>query len=246
MHTSRKRVPTGPGLKRSPAAVSNSVFSTFDGAKATQPAQVRRAERSRIARELHDSTSQLLVVLELQIIRLKQLTDDSKVQGLLGQMGDVLDDLHQEIREIAHPATPAGRHGTLRAALEAMATQFSERTSIHVAVTGQRSVLPLSGDGREALYRIAQEALANAQRHGHAHTVRLRVSTRADSVVLAIADDGLGRAAPGAVVERRGTGLRHIEERAREVGGQVITRRNAKGSLLVVAVPCAQAAHIAA
>lgn len=209
----------------------------------THDLEVRTAERARIARELHDSTSQLLVVLELQLIRLKQLSEDAKVQPLLTEMGQVLDDLHQEIRDIACPSMPVLRHRTLRQALEAMSAQFAHRTGIKVDVKGLRDVLPVSPKRLETLYRIAQEALANAQRHAHAAHVRIRLSAKSGWIFVAVRDDGVGMPE---VIGTKGTGLRHMEDRAREVGGLLSVRRMNVGSLIVAGVPAGEMAHIAA
>ncbi|HOG47477.1 MAG TPA: ATP-binding protein, partial [Anaerolineae bacterium] len=89
---------------------------------------------------------------------------------------------------------------------------------------------------KEALYRIAQEALSNIARHARAGRVELTLSVGEGSVTLAISDDGVGfdtqREYPGHL------GLRSMAERAQGVGGRLeVTSAPGQGSWVLVTVP---------
>ena len=104
----------------------------------------------------------------------------------------------------------------LAAALEQQAEVLRQRTGLEVAVQLEGSVR-LAAEQEEALYRIAQEALANVVKHAHAQqaTVRLRLDTTGP--LLEINDDGRGFAWHESL--RGSYGLRTMRERAEQLGG---------------------------
>jgi signal transduction histidine kinase len=88
-----------------------------------------------------------------------------------------------------------------------------------------------------SLFRIAQEALRNAAKHGHAQRIELTLSEQDDNLTLSIEDDGWGFD-PGGVRNNGGLGLVSIEERARLVRGEVtVHSRPQQGTTIRVRVP---------
>jgi two-component system sensor histidine kinase UhpB len=86
------------------------------------------------------------------------------------------------------------------------------------------------------VYRVAQEALTNVARHAHAHTVDLGLTHRGTTVVLSVADDGVG-IHPSAV----GAGIQGMQERAQMVGGHVrLLPRKAGGTEVVLEIPAGE------
>jgi signal transduction histidine kinase len=94
--------------------------------------------------------------------------------------------------------------------------------------------LPLQREIQQALYRVAQEALSNIQRHAGARTASLTITTTNDAVSLHIADDGTG-------IDQSniggGTGLAGIRERIQMMGGRVDINSDATGTDLMVQLP---------
>jgi len=106
----------------------------------------------------------------------------------------------------------------LVAALQWLVSSFAERTGVQASFESNREDILLSADGCAALYRVAQEALANVSKHAHAKRVAVQLFASPEEVSLEVSDDGIGfdpdllRSAPG-------FGLRALLERARGLGG---------------------------
>jgi two-component system NarL family sensor kinase len=195
--------------------------------------QIRMDERERLARELHDSTSQLIVALELQLIRLKQIMKAPRAdvfEHLLAELGASVTGLHREIRALGDSWHDPG---TLDRDLTVMAAEFGVRSG--VALRTDITSLPARTSPQVAhvIYRVAQEALANVSRHAHASNAFLSLTADQDSITLRIADDGIGFSRSlGKPSE--GCGIRNMTDRLREVGGK-LTIEDAEGGASVVA-----------
>ena len=125
-------------------------------------------------------------------------------------------------RSAASRTTCAPRCSTtlgLPAALEQLAEDFGHRTGI--AVSAAIGPLPAlaTGSATTSLFRVAQEALTNVERHAHARQVELTLDCEDDNLRLAIRDDGLGLAATGPL--NKGIGLRNMRERVEHHGGSL-------------------------
>lgn len=204
--------------------------------------QVLRAqedERRRIARELHDSTSQLLVALQLNLMSLEGVGDGPKSEELIADCKKVLQDVHCEIRSfsyIAHP--PSLLDNGLGKALEAMCKGFASRTGLDIDL--QVSDLgQASASVEAALYRLAQEALANIHRHAAAERASVRLVGTQRCLHLMIADDGVGF--DQAEISKRhsiGVGMLGMAERVRNLGGRFsIHRAPANGTIVRASLP---------
>jgi signal transduction histidine kinase len=129
------------------------------------------------------------------------------------------------------------KHAGLAAALEAHCAEVERQYHIHVSFHAEGEVEPANPVVMLSLFRIAQEALRNAAKHGHAQQIDLTLSAKGDSLVLVVADDGWGFD-PGGVRNNGGLGLVSIEERARLVKGQVTIRSGPQqGTTISVRVP---------
>jgi signal transduction histidine kinase len=106
---------------------------------------------------------------------------------------------------------------------------------VTVAVDGTERALPVAE--ATALYRIAQEALANVYRHGRASQISLRLAFAEGSVILEVSDNGVGFAS-GDEQALSGRGLRNMRQRAAELGGTLdITSAPGQGTRVAVAIP---------
>lgn len=178
-------------------------------------------ERSRIAREMHDSLAQLLGFLNLELQTLEQWI---KQQDYSRAMDEILA-ARQKVREaqedvteniISLRTTLAPEDGFIPA-LRAYTKEFSLHTGLAVELLAEVSdSLPLSPLAEAQLVRIVQEALANVRKHAKAEMVKIRLTPRNGVLNVRINDDGVGfRIKP-----RRGHfGLQTMRERAEVVGG---------------------------
>jgi signal transduction histidine kinase len=191
---------------------------------------IRRDERDRIAREVHDTTSQLLVVLDLQIMSLRRnsCAADPHMDAILADMSDTVADLHRQVRTVAEPQE--FDPGALTQSLETMAAEFAARAKF--AIVTRIDELPLGIPPRvaETLFRVAQEALANASRHSRAENVGLWVTVDHDAIVLQVSDDGIGFAHPTKPLG--GCGIANMRARTKAAGGKLSIRNLGHGALV--------------
>ena len=149
------------------------------------------AERRRIERNLHDGAQQRLVSIGLALRHAQhelgpEAAAGQTLEGALAEIGDAIG----ELRELARGLRPAQLDAGLAPALQELAS----RAAMPVAVDATVERFP---DGVEtAAYFIACEALTNATKHAHASRVSLSAQRRNGSLVICVADDGVGGAAP--------------------------------------------------
>jgi PAS domain S-box-containing protein len=203
-------------------------------------------ERRRIGRELHDSTGQTLAALELDLARLSEAARSlaAKPRELLDNALRLARQCSTEIRTasyLLHP--PLLDELGLVSALRWLADGLKERSGIDVRLALPESMPRLSTANELTLFRVAQEALTNAQRHSASPWVALRLEARADCVSLEVEDAGRGiarpdplaRGAPG--VPTLGVGLAGMRERIRQVGGIFAVESAGAGTRIRATVP---------
>ncbi len=180
----------------------------------------QRAERTRIARELHDSISQDLFSASLVATGLrKALPPGTKLQRQAESMEVALERTRREMRAMLMELRPVALEtASLAVALTEMCRDYETR--LGVSVVTRIEVPDLSPPVEHAILRIVQEALGNAVRHGRPQMIDLTVATVADRVTITVRDDGVGFD-PGQVAERRGMGLQMMRERVEELGGVI-------------------------
>jgi len=175
----------------------------------------------RIARELHDEAGELLTSVHLRLDQLTKTLPAARrhVQGVRS----LLDEVEQRLRRISHELRPIMLDDLgLVSALEHLAEGAASRTKAAIEL-GANDVGRLSPAVETVLYRIAQEALANALRHAQAKRILIRVTRQAKLVTLSVEDDGVGLDAEarekGSATRRTGLGLAGMRERAESLGG---------------------------
>ncbi len=207
-------------------------------------------ERARVSRELHDGLSQLLVStkfrFELAQERLQEGRENASQaieEGLSG-----LSEALGEIRRISHDLRPSLLDNLgLPAALEQLAEDFGRRTGIavHTAIGPVPQVPP--GSATTSLFRIAQEALTNVERHAQATQVGITLDSADGDLRLSIRDDGIGMQGSSSTTQRKGIGLRNMRERVEHHGGSLsVTPGDDAGTVLTARLPLAAAKENAA
>lgn len=201
-------------------------------------------ERGRVARELHDGISQMLVGVRygLELTRRKFASNKATGDGLDKGI-DGLGSAIQEVRRISRDLRPGVLDDLgLGPALQALTEEFSKRTGIETEFETGVFRNRLDQEARIALYRIAQEALTNIERHAEASRVDLTLKGHRSGALLRIRDDGVGMVWPRP--ERRkpsGLGLRNMQERIEQLGGtlRVLSARTGKatGTVIEAQVP---------
>ena len=208
-------------------------YAALDRLRLSEAERATLEERTRVARELHDGISQLLVSAKYQFELAQHQVEagDGDPRDALGQgLGRIVDAI-SEVRRISHALHPIllDRLG-VSAALGELARDFSERTAIPVLTRLPREMPRLSFATALTLFRIAQESLTNIERHAGATRASMRLEIDAAEVRLRISDNGRGFD-PGGVDARDGMGLRNIRERVDHLRGEVSLASGTRGRL---------------
>jgi two-component system NarL family sensor kinase len=211
-------------------------------AMAREIVRSQEQERARVARELHDGVSQWLVsvkyVFETALDRARTSRAAPEVTDTLSGGVERLREVLAEVRRISHDLRPALLDALgLAHALEHLAREWSERSGIAV-----RSDCIDAGTVPEAvataLFRIAQEALGNVERHAQASTVQLALTRDELALALTITDDGRGFDAEALQRSpRAGLGLTHMRERVESLGGRFELSAGAQGTRVAAVFP---------
>ncbi|MEX2570458.1 MAG: sensor histidine kinase [Gemmatimonadota bacterium] len=199
-------------------------------------------ERKRIARELHDDTAQSLAALLIRL-RLIRSADDPEIrEATLDDFRTEIGEALERIRRFARGLRPPALDELgLVPALESHVRGLSESVGVAIRVEADPIEEMLTHQAELALYRIAQEALSNAVRHGEPEGVVVRIKREPRAVVLTVTDDGAGFSMEEVRdSDERGLGLFGMQERAGYVGGNVRIRSEpGKGTEVRAAIPMA-------
>ena len=213
--------------------------------------RARDEEGRRIARELHDSTGQNLVVATLMAGRLNQMVPPS-AKPTLNELDKALQQSIRELRTVSyllHP--PLLDEAGLALALRHYVDGFFERSGIEVDLEVSSDIDRLPRDVELVLFRVVQEGLTNVSRHSASSTARIclarRLAPGGQKVALVIEDAGIGMAeiirVPGARGKAsgsdyaRGVGLAGMRERLHQVGGSLEIETAPGKTVLTAIVP---------
>ena len=194
-------------------------------------------ERGRVARELHAGISQILVsaryALDLTARRINM--GDVRAADSLDKGITSLTTAIQEVRRISRDLRPGTLDDLgLGPALKTLTEEFSERTGISAELETVVFRNRLDDDAKTAMFRVAQEALTNIERHAEASEVTLRLFGHKSGATLRISDNGKGiRLEAGA----GGLGLRNMQERIEQLDGTLRVLSSEGGTVIEADVP---------
>jgi signal transduction histidine kinase len=195
-------------------------------------------ERRRIARELHDETGQALTSLLLGLKAVEEAPNDQERSESLASLREIAVAALQDVRRLAVELRPKALDDFgLVAALERLASLFSEQTGIPVDLEHTLGETRLPPGVETALYRITQEALTNVVKHAHASRVSVVLSRKDASVTAVIEDDGHGIDVEA--LHESGFGLLGMRERVELLGGRLQVEGGQSGTAVIAEVPIA-------
>ncbi|MDW8308036.1 MAG: histidine kinase, partial [Verrucomicrobiales bacterium] len=200
-------------------------------------------ERRRIARELHDHTGQALTSQIAALSALENRMEDAAVRARLGELRRHTERMLEEVHNLSVALRPSVLDDVgLTAAVRRHCRVFAERAGIEVdcaemGLEEQR----LPGEAELTLYRVVQEALTNAVRHGRATRVRVMLLGTDTGVLACVQDNGCGFDARQwqrrCLAENR-LGLLGIEERVTLLGGTFcVESQPGQGTCVLAEVP---------
>ncbi len=224
-------------------AVENARLSENLRLYAWQTSKAQEDERKRIARELHDDTSQHLVALSRHLDTLAASEENLSEAGIarIEQLQQRIEDALQEVRRFSRDLRPSVLDdlGLLPALRGLLSDLQGSGIATELNISGNRR--RLAPDIELALFRIVQEALNNVNRHAHASKVVIDVEFGEAWVKVDVRDDGQGfepLESPGDFAYGGKFGLLGIKERVQLLRGQLQVQSSpGKGTTLSVEVP---------
>jgi len=192
-------------------------------------------ERTRIGQDLHDGLAQLLIGVRLLLsaLRDKLSLSGSPHSDDADSAVELVSRAITQTSELAHGLSPIPKRGRLSDALLQLGQQSEKLLGVRCDVACLCTGLPqtLSPTTATHLYRITQEAITNAVKHGKATRIEINCSTNQGRIELTVADNGIGISADAN--ERGGLGMHIMNYRARAVGGDISIAPRAGGGTIV-------------
>jgi signal transduction histidine kinase len=194
-------------------------------------------ERNRLAREIHDSLGHHLTVASVQLEAARGLLtiDPTRAHTQIDKAQRSVKEALAEVRRSVRALRPGElERESLIQSLRALIEEFEATTALLVEFKVEGEEQRLSSVTELTLYRAAQEALTNVQKHAHASQVDLTLRFAPHEVTLTVADNGVGASDLG-----EGFGLMGQRERAELLGGSLLVGNRAGGGFeLRVSLPC--------
>lgn len=202
----------------------------------SQLLEITDREQARIGQDIHDGLCQQLVSLAFDANSLhRALTAKHQPEARMAQrLSDFLDESITEARELSRGLFPVRLENEgLPSALEELARSIGRRFKVRCRFQNRSKLAVKDGTVATHLYRIAQEAVTNAVKHAQSHAISISLTSHAEQLELAVADDGTG-IRPRPSEGRTGLGLHIMNYRARSVGGRLqISPRPGGGTLVL-------------
>ena len=206
-------------------------------------ATVQEAERTRIARELHDELGVRLTCLKIDLSRLHTMVNEEagapkKAADKIRSMVEQIDTTISSVQRLVTELRPAVLDDLgLVAAVEWQCQDFQKRTGIPCTCVTNADDIAMEPERATALFRICQEALTNTARHARATAVTIKLESRSDFLQLVVADNGVG-IPDTKVSNRRSLGLLGMRERVALFGGEITFQGNpGKGTTVTASLP---------
>jgi signal transduction histidine kinase len=202
--------------------------------------RVCEREKTAIGQELHDDVCQLLVGLSCMLEAIGK-----KAKTAMPEMAPTFEDLASQLsagmertRSLAHSLVPMRLINMgLSRALRELASQAQRNFNLKVHVSVARSLPPHKPEQILHVYRIAQEAISNAFKHGRADEVSIELTRQRNKMNLSIRDNGCG--IPAEASRKQGIGLHIMRYRAGAIGGQcTVSSQPNKGSVVSITYDC--------
>jgi PAS domain S-box-containing protein len=210
----------------------------------TRLESVREEEKRKIARDLHDETTQLLTsltaYLEAAAETLPAGADEARV--FLRKAQALCVNIFDELRKLINELRPSSLDGFgLMAAIHSLVESHLKSAGVNVNFRTTGKVRRLAPSLEIALFRVIQEALNNIARHAHANTADVSVQFKKDGIKVSIKDDGIGFDFQEAISSKeglRGLGLLGMRERVELMNGSLVIKSSpGHGTEITIEVP---------
>jgi len=191
-------------------------------------------EQRRIGQDLHDGLCQQLAGIELmsQVLEQNLATKSKPEAARVGEIAGHVRDAISHTRSLARGLSPVTLESEgLMAALHELAANAKKLFNVNCSFRCDPPVPVNDQAVASQLYRIAQEAVSNAIRHGKATQILIQLKAHPGKIVVSVADNGTGF--PKALPQQKGMGLRIMQSRAGMIGGTLVLDDNPAGGARV-------------
>lgn len=207
-------------------------------------ATAQEAERTRIARELHDELGVGLTCLKIDLSRLSTIMASEgagvpkRMEDKIQMMVEQVDATITSVQRLATELRPAILTDLgIVAAIEWQCQDFQKRTGIPCTCVTSAENIAMEPEPASALFRICQESLTNTARHAQATAVTVKLESRSHFLQLVVADNGLG-IPETTVSNRQSLGLLGMRERVAQFGGELtIQGHHGAGTTVTACLP---------
>ncbi|HKI67494.1 MAG TPA: sensor histidine kinase [Solirubrobacterales bacterium] len=179
--------------------------------------RAQEEERARVARDLHDEVNQSLTGLLLRLEAVREAAPPA-LEPEIAETRALASQAMRELLSLARQLRPTALDDLGLEAAIAGQVEGLRRSGLEAELRAEGDLSELDDDAQLVLYRVAQEALTNAARHGEAGRIDVTLRRAADRVELEVSDDGRGFAFEQS---ERGLGIGGMRERALLVGGEL-------------------------
>jgi len=210
-------------------------------------------ERTRLAREMHDTLGHALVLISVKLEAAQRLRErdpercDHEMESTKQIARETMTALRASIADLRSPALEQEQ---ISQALSRAARELAQRTGLRVTYTFQADIDRLPEAIEETLWKVSQEAFTNIEKHAHASHVQVRISRQDEQLLLHIHDDGIGLPQAVYQLQKDGSlvysnsnghyGLRGMRERVEAIGGRLTLHSGKEqGTTLEIELPLA-------
>lgn len=196
-------------------------------------------ERKRFARDLHDGFGQMITAMKLKIAQFQSSINKTEQKKLATESNNLLDTMHQQLREIAHNLMPEPLvNEGLTVALKEYAARISKNNQIEIEVNSFDLDRRLDQAIEVNLYRIIQEWINNVIKHSNAKKLSIQLTGYENEINLIIEDNGIGFE-KDKLIQSRGWGWKNIQSRLEAINGalEIDTRPGSNGTSFIIDLP---------
>jgi PAS domain S-box-containing protein len=203
-----------------------------------QVLEISERERRRIGQDLHDGLGQHLTGIELMVQALERRLDSISPEAATqaAKISEHVRDAIRQTKSLARGLSPVNlEENGLMSALQELVINLREIFRANISFTARKPVLINDSVAATHLFRIAQEAISNALKHGAARSVKVELDRNQSDLLLTVVDDGNGFSQSG---NGSGMGLKIMAYRAAMIGGKVsVESTPGRGTKVVCTVP---------
>jgi len=197
-------------------------------------------ERERLAREMHDGLGHTLAALSVQLEAVQRLyrVDPERASAQVDALKALTRASMAELRSsLAGLRAPGLEDRSFEPALQALCAEFEQRSGVKAELALEGDISSMPAAVTEALWRVAQEALTNVEKHAQAQQVTLTLAAGSLQVTLSVCDDGVG--IPAGLLPVNGHyGLVGMRERVEGLGGELqVTQPPGGGTCVQARIP---------